>query len=35
MMHHGLSVVLARRECIQTASRNKKAEVSGKNKTKE
>jgi indolepyruvate ferredoxin oxidoreductase alpha subunit len=35
IMHHGLSVVLARRECIQTASRNKKAESAAKNKTKE
>jgi len=35
LMHHGLSVVLARRECIQTASRNKKAESAAKNKTKE
>jgi indolepyruvate ferredoxin oxidoreductase, alpha subunit len=30
--HRGLSVILARRECIQTASRNKKAEAAGKNK---
>ncbi len=29
--HRGLSVILARRECIQTASRNKKAEAAGKN----
>jgi indolepyruvate ferredoxin oxidoreductase alpha subunit len=35
MMHHGLSVVLARRECIQTASRNRKAESAMKNKSKE
>ncbi len=35
MMHHGLSVVLARRECIQTASKSKKAEASEKNKNKE
>ncbi|MCK7529583.1 MAG: hypothetical protein MZV63_00255 [Marinilabiliales bacterium] len=35
MMHHGLSVVLARRECIQTASKSRKAEASEKNKTKE
>jgi indolepyruvate ferredoxin oxidoreductase alpha subunit len=32
LYHRGLSVVLARRECIQTASRNKKAEAAGKNK---
>jgi indolepyruvate ferredoxin oxidoreductase alpha subunit len=30
--YHGLSVILARRECIQTASRNKKAATSGKTK---
>jgi indolepyruvate ferredoxin oxidoreductase alpha subunit len=35
LMYHGLSVVLARRECIQTASKNKKAEAAEKNKTKE
>jgi len=29
--HRGLSVILARRECIQTASRNKKAEAAGRN----
>lgn len=30
--HHGLSVILARRECIQTATRSKKAESASKNK---
>lgn len=30
--HRGLSVILARRECIQTASRNKRAEAAEKNK---
>ncbi|MGB8358635.1 MAG: thiamine pyrophosphate-dependent enzyme [Bacteroidales bacterium] len=35
LLYHGLSVVLARRECIQTASRNKKADAAGKNKTKQ
>jgi indolepyruvate ferredoxin oxidoreductase alpha subunit len=35
MKYHGLSVILARRECIQTAARNKKAEVAAKNKTKD
>ncbi|HCM58891.1 MAG TPA: indolepyruvate ferredoxin oxidoreductase [Bacteroidales bacterium] len=35
LYHRGLSVVLARRECIQTASRNKKAEAAGKNKKSE
>lgn len=34
LMHHGLSVILARRECIQTAARGKKAEASEKNKQK-
>ncbi len=29
--HHGLSVILAMRECIQTASRNKKAAAAEKN----
>jgi len=29
--HHGLSVILAMRECIQTASRNKKAAAAKKN----
>ena len=33
--HKGLSVILARRECIQTASRNKKAEAAIKNKSGE
>jgi indolepyruvate ferredoxin oxidoreductase alpha subunit len=33
--HRGLSVILARRECIQTASRNKKTEAAGKNKKSE
>ena len=33
--HRGLSVILARRECIQTASRNKKAESAGKNQKSE
>jgi len=33
--HKGLSVILARRECIQTASRNKKAEAAMKNKSGE
>jgi len=33
--HKGLSVILARRECIQTASRNKKAEAATKNKSGE
>lgn len=33
--HRGLSVILARRECIQTASRNKKAESVGKNQKSE
>lgn len=33
--HRGLSVILARRECIQTASRNKKAESAIKNKSGE
>ncbi len=31
--HRGLSVILARRECIQTASRSKKAEAAEKNKS--
>lgn len=31
--YKGLSVILARRECIQTASRNKKAEAAEKNKS--
>jgi indolepyruvate ferredoxin oxidoreductase alpha subunit len=35
LLYHGLSVVLARRECIQTASRNKKADATEKNKTKQ
>jgi indolepyruvate ferredoxin oxidoreductase alpha subunit len=35
LSYHGLSVVLARRECIQTASRNKKADAAEKNKTKQ
>ncbi len=35
LKHNGLSVILARRECIQTASRNKKAETAEKNKTGE
>ncbi len=30
--HQGLSVILARRECIQTASRSKKAEAASRNK---
>ncbi|MCU0460228.1 MAG: indolepyruvate ferredoxin oxidoreductase, partial [Bacteroidales bacterium] len=30
--HLGLSVILARRECIQTASRTKKAEAASRNK---
>lgn len=30
--HHGLSVILARRECIQTASRSKKAEAAYRTK---
>lgn len=30
--HHGLSVILARRECIQTATRSKKAESATRNK---
>ena len=30
--HRGLSVILARRECIQTATRSRKAEASEKNK---
>jgi indolepyruvate ferredoxin oxidoreductase alpha subunit len=34
LMHRGLSVILARRECIQTASRSKKAEAAEKNKQK-
>jgi indolepyruvate ferredoxin oxidoreductase alpha subunit len=29
--HRGLSVILARRECIQTASRSKKAGAANKN----
>ncbi len=33
--YHGMSVILARRECIQTASRNKKAEAAEKNKSRE
>lgn len=33
--HKGLSVILARRECIQTASRRKKAEMADKNKSGE
>lgn len=33
--HRGLSVILARRECIQTASRSKKAEAATKNKQAE
>ncbi|MDM8004491.1 MAG: thiamine pyrophosphate-dependent enzyme [Bacteroidota bacterium] len=33
--HRGLSVILARRECIQTASRSKKAEAASKNKQAE
>ncbi len=33
--HHGLSVILARRECIQTASRNRKAEAADKIKKSE
>lgn len=33
--YKGLSVILARRECIQTASRNKKAEAASKNKSGE
>lgn len=33
--YKGLSVILARRECIQTASRNKKAEAATKNKSGE
>jgi indolepyruvate ferredoxin oxidoreductase alpha subunit len=32
LKHHGLSVILARRECIQTASRGRKAEAASKNK---
>ena len=35
LKHNGLSVILARRECIQTASRNKKAEAAEKNKSGE
>lgn len=34
LKYRGLSVILARRECIQTASRNKKAEAAEKNKQK-
>ena len=33
--HRGLSVILARRECIQTASRNRKAEAADKIKKSE
>jgi len=33
--HKGLSVILARRECIQTASRRKKAEMADENKSGE
>lgn len=33
--HRGLSVILARRECIQTATRNRKAEAADKNKKSE
>jgi len=33
LYHKGLSVILARRECIQTASRRKKAEAADKNKS--
>jgi len=32
LKHHGLSVILARRECIQTASKTKKSEAADKNK---
>jgi indolepyruvate ferredoxin oxidoreductase alpha subunit len=35
LAHRGLSVILARRECIQTASRNKKSEAAEKNKQKD
>ena len=35
LKYKGLSVILARRECIQTASRNKKAEAASKNKSGE
>jgi indolepyruvate ferredoxin oxidoreductase alpha subunit len=31
--HHGLSVIIAMRECIQTASRNKKAAAAKKSQT--
>jgi len=34
LKYRGLSVILARRECIQTASRSKKAEAAVKNKQK-
>ncbi|HOE25347.1 MAG TPA: indolepyruvate ferredoxin oxidoreductase, partial [Bacteroidales bacterium] len=33
--YHGISVILARRECIQTASRSKKARAAEKDKSKE
>jgi indolepyruvate ferredoxin oxidoreductase alpha subunit len=33
LVYKGLSVILARRECIQTATRNKKAETAAKNNT--
>jgi len=32
LKHHGLSVILARRECIQAASKNKKSEAADKSK---
>ena len=35
LTYKGLSVILARRECIQTASRHRKEEASGKNKKEE
>jgi len=35
LIYHGLSVILARRECIQTASKNKKASAAMKNETTE
>ncbi|MFZ2286869.1 MAG: thiamine pyrophosphate-dependent enzyme [Bacteroidales bacterium] len=35
LKHHGLSVILARRECIQTASKSRKAEAAEKSKKDE
>jgi indolepyruvate ferredoxin oxidoreductase alpha subunit len=35
LKHNGVSVIVARRECIQTASKNRKAEAAEKNKTGE